>query len=314
MFIYHPISKKKYSVFSKMGKSILSKYMAITTSSNFYGGADPKMTPYESLEVSNSATQQQIRKKYLGLSKKYHPDKTHNNTTKKKMQEIAAAYELLHDQTKKSKYDTGQLQDHGGWKSLRQTKKKKKQSPPPSNKSRSPPSKKSRSPSSKKSRSPSKYKKRTMPSAYEQYQRRNEMLKQNDNLIQQLRKIVDNLRQTIIREYEKQQKPRKKMKLGKKNQPENQQKNQKKTLGHMFDFIHDKTQMKHKYLYPSGGLGYWNHHIKCLVNHLFTPKKTNVEIHFFQKPQLLVFMKKCQELDLALNYEKIQSKIETNFS
>lgn len=58
---------------------------------------------YEILEVEENATEEQIKKSYRSLSKKYHPDLNPNGG--EKFKEIAEAYEILGDPEKRRKYD-----------------------------------------------------------------------------------------------------------------------------------------------------------------------------------------------------------------
>ena len=61
---------------------------------------------YEALGVSRSATQEEIKKAYRKLAKKYHPDTNKNNpSAEEKFKEISIAYEVLSDEKKKSLYD-----------------------------------------------------------------------------------------------------------------------------------------------------------------------------------------------------------------
>ena len=64
-------------------------------------------TLYDRLQVSSSATENDIKKAYRKLSIKYHPDKNPNDKEEatKKFQEISEAYSILSDSEKRSKYD-----------------------------------------------------------------------------------------------------------------------------------------------------------------------------------------------------------------
>ena len=67
------------------------------------------MNYYTVLRLSKNATKQEIRKAYLILAKRYHPDKTMNKKDSHEMQEkfseIVKAYNVLLDDKKRSEYD-----------------------------------------------------------------------------------------------------------------------------------------------------------------------------------------------------------------
>lgn len=67
---------------------------------------------YKILELYPSASQEQIRKQFKILSKKYHPDKINGDDEKMKQYEklfmdVNEAYRVLSDPSKKKLYDTG---------------------------------------------------------------------------------------------------------------------------------------------------------------------------------------------------------------
>lgn len=61
---------------------------------------------YSTLGVARGASADEIKKAYRKLAIKYHPDKNPNNKeAEEKFKEISAAYEVLGDADKKSRYD-----------------------------------------------------------------------------------------------------------------------------------------------------------------------------------------------------------------
>ncbi len=61
---------------------------------------------YEILGVSRTAKEEEIKKSYRKLARKYHPDLNPNNKqSEEKFKEIQEAYEVLGDQEKRKKYD-----------------------------------------------------------------------------------------------------------------------------------------------------------------------------------------------------------------
>ena len=60
---------------------------------------------YETLEVNENATADEIKKAYRKLARKYHPDVNKDPKAEDKFKEINAAYEVLSDPQKKQQYD-----------------------------------------------------------------------------------------------------------------------------------------------------------------------------------------------------------------
>ncbi len=60
---------------------------------------------YETLEVSENASEAEIKKAYRKLARKYHPDVNKEASAEEKFKEINSAYEILSDATKKQQYD-----------------------------------------------------------------------------------------------------------------------------------------------------------------------------------------------------------------
>ena len=73
------------------------------------------MNLYKVLEVSESATYEEIRKSYRKLARKYHPDSNPGNKeAEEKFKQISEAYEVLGDEDKRKKYDTERMQKAKG--------------------------------------------------------------------------------------------------------------------------------------------------------------------------------------------------------
>ena len=61
---------------------------------------------YDILGVSKTATDEEIKKAYRSMAKKYHPDLNPGNAeAAEKLKEVNEAYEVLSDKTKRSNYD-----------------------------------------------------------------------------------------------------------------------------------------------------------------------------------------------------------------
>jgi len=63
---------------------------------------------YKVLELQRNASQNDIKRKYREMTRKYHPDKNQGNRqASAKFAEVAEAYEILSDPKKRRKYDRG---------------------------------------------------------------------------------------------------------------------------------------------------------------------------------------------------------------
>ena len=70
--------------------------------------------PYEVLGVKKDATEDEIRRVYRNLAKRYHPDlNPGNKQAEARFKEISAAYDLLSDKEKRARYDRGEIDESG---------------------------------------------------------------------------------------------------------------------------------------------------------------------------------------------------------
>jgi len=70
--------------------------------------------PYTTLGVKKDATQDDIQKAYRRLAKKLHPDlNPGNKVAEDKFKEVSAAYDLLSDPDKRSRFDRGEIDGSG---------------------------------------------------------------------------------------------------------------------------------------------------------------------------------------------------------
>lgn len=60
---------------------------------------------YKILGISQSATQDEVKRAFRNLAKKYHPDNNTDSSANEMMQQITEAYEVLSDITKRKSYD-----------------------------------------------------------------------------------------------------------------------------------------------------------------------------------------------------------------
>lgn len=71
------------------------------------------MDYYSILEINRDATEEEIKKSYRRLSKKYHPDANPGNAdAEKRFKDISEAYAVLGDRKKRQEYDEKNLQSH----------------------------------------------------------------------------------------------------------------------------------------------------------------------------------------------------------
>lgn len=71
---------------------------------------------YDTLWVSKTATQDEIKKAYRKQAMKYHPDKNKGDATaEKKFKEANTAYQTLSDESKRKQYDTFWSTGWAGW-------------------------------------------------------------------------------------------------------------------------------------------------------------------------------------------------------
>ena len=66
--------------------------------------------PYSTLGVTKSASEAEIKSAYRKLAKELHPDKNKDNPkASERFSEVARAYDLLSDKTKRAQFDRGEI-------------------------------------------------------------------------------------------------------------------------------------------------------------------------------------------------------------
>ncbi len=68
---------------------------------------------YDTLGVSKTATQAEIKKAYHKLARSLHPDINPDKQAADRFKKVTAAYELLSDTAKRKRYDAGEIDDNG---------------------------------------------------------------------------------------------------------------------------------------------------------------------------------------------------------
>jgi DnaJ-class molecular chaperone len=72
--------------------------------------------PYEALGVRSDASQDDIKKAYRKLAKRYHPDTTGGDKTKEdRFKEVSTAYDIVGDPEKRARYDAMRKQGFSGF-------------------------------------------------------------------------------------------------------------------------------------------------------------------------------------------------------
>src|SRR3954467_196688 len=72
-------------------------------------------TLYDTLGVSKTASQDEIKKAYRKLARQYHPDKNPGDAAaEERFKEVQAAYDVLSDTDKRKQYDTFGSNGRGG--------------------------------------------------------------------------------------------------------------------------------------------------------------------------------------------------------
>jgi DnaJ-class molecular chaperone len=70
--------------------------------------------PYDVLGVKKDAKDEEIRRVYRNLAKKFHPDlNPGNKQAEARFKEIASAYDLLSDKEKRARFDRGEIDESG---------------------------------------------------------------------------------------------------------------------------------------------------------------------------------------------------------
>ena len=76
---------------------------------------------YSILGIGRNASEEEVKKAYKALAKKWHPDKNPNNqeVATKKFKEVSEAYQILGDSVKRKEYDRGGDMNSARYSSIR---------------------------------------------------------------------------------------------------------------------------------------------------------------------------------------------------
>src|SRR3712207_5925056 len=69
----------------------------------------PRPDYYKTLGVDKKASQDDIKKAYRKLARKYHPDTNKDKSAEDRFKEVSEAYDVLSDPEKRKQYDRGGL-------------------------------------------------------------------------------------------------------------------------------------------------------------------------------------------------------------
>ena len=73
------------------------------------------ITHHKILEIDKNASDDDIKKSYRKLAKRYHPDVNKESNAENKFKEISEAYDTLGDENKRRQYDNQKNNPFGGF-------------------------------------------------------------------------------------------------------------------------------------------------------------------------------------------------------
>ena len=104
-WIIYNLKEETDEIFKISEKEFLNNLSKTTTNNPFHNNTAVETEYYNILEIEPSASEQDIKRSYYKMAKKYHPDKSTHSESEEKFKKIGEAYQILGNPELRNKYD-----------------------------------------------------------------------------------------------------------------------------------------------------------------------------------------------------------------